>query len=213
MKRAIVVVLLAGLVAVGCVPGAAIYEDGIVNPAEQDVAMMPVGGGTVQLAELGPVTFRLGALISAAWPQDDEFDFESTTFQLDALFQADLPMNLGIDARVGFLTYEADEGTEEVDTYPVSVMLTYRFGLGDMGNIYIGMGVAYLFNDLEDASGDLDDAVGFKAALGANFTVVDKFAIGVDASYLTASADTDDLVDEEWTMDNVTLGVAFMFRF
>ena len=214
MRRAIVFVLLAGFAAAGCAPGAALQEDFTADPAET-VAMMPPMTGAVEVSSLGPVGIKLGALVSAAWPQDDEFDFESTAFQVDAIMQLDLPMNLGLDLRVGFLTYEADVGSEELDIMPVSLMVNYRFDvMPETAQIYFGLGVAFLFNDLGEAgSADLDDAVGFKAALGFNYNLHQRFAIGVDASYLTASADTSSLPDEEWSLDNVAIGIAFLGRF
>ena len=214
MKKALLFVLMVGVAAAGCAPGAAFYDHDIVEPAGE-VSMMPATGGTVEVSSLGPVAIKLGALVSMAWPQGDDVDWESSTFQVDAILQVDLPMNLGLDARVGFLTYEADVGSEELDINPVSLMLTYRFDvMPETAQLYIGLGLAFLFNDLSEASSaDLDDAVGFKAALGATFNLHQKFALGIDVSYLTASADTEGLADEEWDMDNVTAGVSFLFRF
>ena len=219
MRKALLFVLLAGLAAAGCAPGAGLYEDEFVDPAEQ-VAMMPAVGGTVQLAEDGILSgLRAGVLVSMAFPQDDEdLDWESTSLLVEGVLQFQVPMGLGLDARVGFMTYESEAGGDDLEVMPVSVMLTYNKGLlPDKVALYFGLGLAFLFNDIEEAAevDSVDDAVGLKAALGVNISVGQHLTIGIDASYMHAVADFDfsSIPDEEFDIDNAAVGISIMGHF
>ena len=208
MRKLVCLLAVVGLLA-GCAPAAGLYQSDIAGPMSEATfepagTSLPLSGGI-----LGGL--RVGVLAAMAWPQDSDADFESSTLEFDAIIQLDLPLMLGLDVRAGMMTYEQDAGAGKLDMIPVSVMLTYRIDV-QVAAVYIGLGAAFVFDDLKEVSGvDADDAVGFKAAVGANFNLGAKCTLGVDVSYLLAKADLSGAEDVD--LDNVAAGVTFTYRF
>lgn len=127
----------------------------------------------------------------------------------------------GVLAIGGFLEENIDTG--RLQMMPVTLTLRAHFG-GDRFDGYVGAGLAYvMIDDLESPDLDLigtrvievDDVTTWLANAGFSFRVTRGIALGVDAKWISLTADTTSNLGEEFELelDPLLISAGIIFRF
>jgi outer membrane protein W len=160
--------------------------------------------------------FAFGARVSYNIFQDDEIELFNTNIDteydssvsISADFTYLFNESFSLELSLGYLKTDmtvsrfGDKlGYGELTQIPILLTGRYHFSVNDKVMPYIGLGVGYYLNDMEDADGNgdffddapsgvnsfADDAFGFHLAGGVEYFVTDNVALNLDLKYVLLS--------------------------
>jgi outer membrane protein len=165
-----------------------------------------------------PGAMAVGLRVSYVMIQDDSVELFSTDFDTSydgaAAFSADftyfINKSFSLEASIGYLKTDMDveaggdkEGYGTLTQIPILLTARYHIAVNEKVSPYVGVGIGYYYNDMDnaDGSGDFfqgapsgveafaDNAFGFHLNAGAEFFINKNLALNVDLKYLLSSTD------------------------
>jgi opacity protein-like surface antigen len=149
------------------------------------------------VTQAAPVTQQAGAY--ASWLDSEDLDQGyGAGMKYSVMWRELVPsmpgLMLGLDARIGWLTFDGEDNDfgVDVDVCPVELTFLAKHEIAEWNHAapYVGAGVGGYFFDVEDDDAlDMDDEVGFHVVAGWEQPVTDRVSLFAEARYLWLEPD------------------------
>lgn len=210
MKKAMMVLVVLGIMGCGAVSSAAKYDSEGLRVVSAET---PTSCAAEALPAMGDMLrLHIGAGISGVWPEDG--DYINNTYMIDITGQLDLALGISAEVSLGWATYDYDDGgyQGEISMMPLFASAFYSIGAGNIKG-YFGGGLQWEIADAGDISGlDVNDPLGFHAAAGVSLSQ-GRFSVQAEARYTFSDIEVDftDPMEPDFTFNGDALNARIKF--
>jgi hypothetical protein len=188
----------------GMIPGApADVADVAAVPGDPAAALLGAGGGR-------PSTGYIGASFILPIPTTDELDGGvAADINYTHNFSESLSMELGLGLWQYSVTHAGDDGS--LNSISFGGLAQYGRGYGAI-KWYLGVGLAYLVNELSGVSAvDADDSLAFLLAAGTDIPLSARGSLCIEVRGMLATAELSDGSDLDLTAPALRLNYVFLY--